>query len=407
MRNLAKRFIRSTRLPAPNNRGPSAYKARTAHRHLFLRRRTSITRMTKLFRTVLLAAACAVPLHAAPPAEPPAPHAVTLDEFHDRLALRWAPIHHQDVNRTGQDALGGRSDFVTAIDYDGDWDTRNNWRNLPGAPAKAVAYYSVVSTDTHWYVVYAFYHPRDWCGYVLCRLAAHHENDLEGLLAIVRRPERFAPDDFGALQGVVTVFHLDFFAYTPQGGPACPGLPASPLGHGRESVDGALTCREHGGVQRFVTAQEARGHGLKAWPHVRIKGGDGVVYLPSATESGVPRHVRGDTVPYRLVSLFAPGGVWDRRGDRRTYAGRGKLAGREGRNHRAQLPWDWNDWNDGLGVRAGEMAMDPARLARAYFSGTEFSGRYIHHPYREQRRADPAYLAWLGTLPADGETAGS
>ena len=43
------------------------------------------------------------------------------------LALRWAPIHHQDVDATGSHALGGRSDYLTRVDFDGDWDGRNNW----------------------------------------------------------------------------------------------------------------------------------------------------------------------------------------------------------------------------------------------------------------------------------------
>ena len=43
------------------------------------------------------------------------------------LALRWAPIHYQDVDATGSHALGGRSDYITKVDYDGDLNGRNNW----------------------------------------------------------------------------------------------------------------------------------------------------------------------------------------------------------------------------------------------------------------------------------------
>lgn len=339
-----------------------------------------------------VAATCLVP----PPGfvSAQAQPAITLERFHEQLAYRWAPIHYQDVDRTGADALGGRSDFVTAIDYDGDWIGRNNWENLPSHPARAVAYWSVVSTDTHWYIVYAFFHPRDWCDWPGCGLIDKHENDFEGQLVIVRRPAAFAPREYGRLQGIITIFHTDFSAYTPQGGTQC-ALPASPLRDGGEDVDGALSCRVHDGVLRHVTAQEAKGHGMKAWPYLDIRGGDGVVYYPSLTESGEPAGPNDRNVAYRLVSFFAPGGVWARRNDPRTFAEFGVMAGNEGLDNRAAMPWRWNDKNDGPDLPGGEMAMDPAKLARIYFSGETFSGNYLFHPYRGLARSDPAYEAWL------------
>src|SRR5262245_25780440 len=45
------------------------------------------------------------------------------------LALRWAPVHYQDVDQTGSHALGGTADYITRIDFDGDWNARNNWDN--------------------------------------------------------------------------------------------------------------------------------------------------------------------------------------------------------------------------------------------------------------------------------------
>src|SRR6478735_5934084 len=43
------------------------------------------------------------------------------------LALRWAPIHYQDVDQTGSHALGGAADYIARYDFDGDLDARNNW----------------------------------------------------------------------------------------------------------------------------------------------------------------------------------------------------------------------------------------------------------------------------------------
>src|SRR4051812_21454252 len=78
-----------------------------------------------------------------------------------QLALRWAPIHHQDVDATGSHALGGRSDYLTKVDYDGDLNGRNNWDRAAdsGVSFAANVYYSVVETGSHWFVTYFFFHP--------------------------------------------------------------------------------------------------------------------------------------------------------------------------------------------------------------------------------------------------------
>src|SRR5262245_37582215 len=67
------------------------------------------------------------------------------------LALRWAPIHYQDVDPTGSHALGGAADYITRVDYDGDLNGRNNWDNAGNSafPKAGHAYFSVVETSTH------------------------------------------------------------------------------------------------------------------------------------------------------------------------------------------------------------------------------------------------------------------
>ncbi|BCJ48762.1 hypothetical protein Asp14428_02370 [Actinoplanes sp. NBRC 14428] len=97
-----------------------------------------------------------------------------------QLALRWAPIHYQDVDATGSHALGGRSDYLTKVDFDGDLNGRNNWDNAgqPGASFAAHVYYSVVETGSHWYLTYFFFHPRDWIDHPF--FETEHENDGEG-----------------------------------------------------------------------------------------------------------------------------------------------------------------------------------------------------------------------------------
>src|ERR1700742_2171591 len=76
--------------------------------------------------------------------------ALTASNASDRaaLALRWAPVHYQDVDQTGSHALGGKADYITRYDYDGDLNGRNNWDNAGNAryPLAAHVYYSVTET---------------------------------------------------------------------------------------------------------------------------------------------------------------------------------------------------------------------------------------------------------------------
>ncbi|GIJ43165.1 hypothetical protein Val02_00510 [Virgisporangium aliadipatigenens] len=302
---------------------------------------------------------------------------------HAQLALRWAPIHYQDVDQTGGHALGGRSDYVTRVDFDGNWTGRDNWEGAARVAAAAYApsvYYSVVETSTHWYVTYLFFHPRDWTDHPF--FETEHENDAEGVLLAVERDG----STYGALRAAVTVAHSDFYSYTPAG---------STWTSGRESVDGTLQLQTNprDGLSHPVTAQEAKGHGLKAFPQYNIQG-DGLIYYP-ATSAEPPANADDRDVPYTLVDIFASGGLWSRRNDTALFAGWGSFAGDDDTStgsdacgvgtydcgtDSANAPWGWDDGNDVPG--RGELATNPARLAAEYFtipgnlSRTYTSNRY-------------------------------
>ncbi|GIF04138.1 hypothetical protein [Actinoplanes siamensis] len=276
------------------------------------------------------------------------------------LALRWAPIHYQDVDQTGDHALGGKSDYITRYDFDGDLNGRNNWDNA-GQDVAAHAYYSVVETGTHWYLTYFFFHPRDWVDHPF--FETEHENDGEGLLEIVEKDGT----DYGKLRAAVTVAHTDFYSYTPAG---------STWASGGESIDGTLQTQNnpHDGLQHPVTAQESKGHGLKAYPQYTIDG-DGLVYYPSTTAE-TPSGPNDRDVRYKLVDIFASGGLWAQRNNGNLFAALGTFAGDTtggcgtgtwgcGTNS-ANAPWGWDDGND-VPAR-GELATDPAKLAAAYFT---------------------------------------
>lgn len=288
------------------------------------------------------------------------------------LAARWAPVHYQDTDSTDYDA-----DYLSAVNYDSDWDARNNWDHQDDDLSRltGTVYYSVVTTSTHWFLVYGFYHPRDWCDTFLCTESEAHENDMEGVLLTVRRDGT----SYGRLEAMVTVFHSDFFSFTPQG---------SPYTNGRESIDGTIVMQAYGGVSRPTTFQEAKGHGCKAWNGTFS--GDGVVYHPGDAGE-VPSSGNDRSVGYRLVDIFAAGGLWAHRNDLATFASWGTFRGDNGKDNAANAPWGWDDQDDGSDLQRGLLATDPAKLVSAYFAneGT-FSLSYTANGYAAQSPAPPA-----------------
>lgn len=298
-------------------------------------------------------------------------------KFRAELALRYAPIHHQDVSTRGSHSLGGAADYIAAFDFDGDLDGRNNWDNAgdPRFPLEAHAYFAVVETPSHWFISYLFFHPRDWASKFF---ETEHENDSEGVMfAVARDGSRL-----GALRAAVTVVHNDFYSYVPAG---------SRWRSGRESVDGVLTLQPFAGELHPVTAQQAETHALKAWPYYKIRN-QGVVYYPSLTRAGVPSGPNDRNVYYRLRDVLEPGGLWALRDDRRVFARFGVFAGdNSGRcgqsalwcsKNAARAVWAWDDGDDPS--PAGSLALDPASLVRAYFTTPErVTTAYTFNPFRQ------------------------
>jgi hypothetical protein len=306
-------------------------------------------------------------------------HALSASEPADRaaLALRWAPVHYQDTDPTGSHALGGAADYLARYDFDGDLDGRNNWDHAGNAayPLSSHGYYSVVETSTHWFIVYMFFHPRDWTDSFF---DTEHENDAEGLLLTIARDG----STYGALKSAVTVAHTDFFSYVPTG---------SGWSGGAESIDGTLSMVSYNGQLHPVTAQQAKGHGLKARPYYDIAGGDGVVYYPSLTTAEVPSSYNDRNVLYKLVDIFSANGLWAQRNNVALFASFGNFFGDSSGGcgsgaigctaNAANAPWGWDDSNDGPG--RGALATDPAGLVRNYFSIPEpMSVAYTFNPYR-------------------------
>ena len=280
------------------------------------------------------------------------------------LAYRWAPVHIQDTDSTDYDA-----DFLTAVDFDGDWNASNNWENQATDVnrLKGTAYYSIVETSTHWFILYAFYHPRDWTDFPFFGLD-EHENDMEGLVSVVRKDGT----EYGKLEAMVTTFHKDFYSFKPAD---------SAYTNGEETIDGTVRFQNYGGFDRPVTFQEAKAHGIKAWDGTSYANTDVVYYYPSKDTAEVPEGGNDRDVKYKLVNIFAPNGLWDHRNDPLTFSSWGSFNGNNGTGG-ANAPWGWGDQNDSSLLTGGEMATDPAELISIYFGNRgSFSTVYTRNPY--------------------------
>src|SRR4030095_1039232 len=137
-----------------------------------------------------------------------------------------------------------------------------------------------------------------------------------------------------------------------------------------------------GTVFRPTTWQEPWGHGMYGWPGRDAKSpydryrkseypwtngfinGDGVIYYPGA-KAGIPDYRQSvDTVPYELIDIFAPDGLWNRRENidwkmdgcgggsngtpNCTWGTFGAFRGQHWRVDKANAPWLWDHLDDQL-----------------------------------------------------------
>ena len=336
------------------------------------------------------------------------------------VAVHLAPTLYQ--------ALGPspRFDHITRFDFDGDWRGDNNWANAADErwPLAAFLYYAVSETRTHFFAIYAAFHPRDYKGgnergAILSEVIRDgvrrvgdfdptglaqdavlaHENDLEGVLVVA---EKHGPDPRGArVVRVETLAHNEFLEYTPTG--------AGPRGVER------VTLRAQS-AELFI---EPKGHGIEAYRGDRDQleaAENGFViyrYAGRAEAPGTGRVTAGAGRPvavgYELVSLYdtlwarAQTGANETFGDGYAFAVfaiRTRLAsgddtalqvepgvlgaslrGAVGGRNMARPPWGWFD-NRERDRPLGEWFFDPAGTIARHFDPDEpFSFVYLHQPY--------------------------
>jgi hypothetical protein len=274
------------------------------------------------------------------------------------------------------------------VDFDGDWDARNNWAHLGPRMAKArpAVYGSAILTATHGYLTYTLFYPRDWAT-PFCLPYVCHDNDLEVALVVITRPSGADPD--GRLSLVETKAHNEYRAI------------------GARAVARSAT----GGPMIEV---ESGGHGMRPMTHADAVTGPGLVtFVPAAGARG------GET--YELLSLHAT--LWARRsaaaesgalwaegesgflsyyGER--YGRRGALLGAsmEGREYPGGVRPPWG-LRAGVGER-GDWFLDPAFVTRTlhgrWFDGAPPSLVYELNPYLEDLDRECAGAACAQGRPA-------
>jgi len=315
---------------------------------------SSVKIIAVLILTLMAASACASP---APTAAP-----LTTSPSYEELARRYAPVIHQGA--------ASDQDFITAVDFDGDWISNNNWENQPTGDLSAHVYYSVIETETHWFLFYSLFHPRDYTRQPCEESKGCHENDMESIQVIVAK-------DGPQLLAVETLAHNHIYLYVAD--PKVKKNYLKPKGQVR--LEG-----EHP-----VVYVESYGHGIYGHrktstllPHV-------IVYH-AGDQAEKPESLKDDDVSYRLVPIYdtlwahreeiGPGQAFDQPFD---YDGHTLPAAFDGQDYgidKANTPWGYNQ-ETGEALSRGDWFLDPAK-ALAYHA--DLGDRpvvptYIYNPY--------------------------
>jgi len=316
------------------------------------------------------------------------------------LAVRWSPIIMQDVGCPNVDGImANYGDYITRIDYDGDYVGNNNWDNL-GYPYKArrlpaYVYYALMETQTHYFIWYALFHPADdfrcTSSSVEISHSHYHENDLEGMVMCVYKDG----SRYGKLQVVQLQAHYTISQY---GGPD-PALVRSGEDHIDE--DEPIRLQRHPGdnMDHPTVWVEGGGHGIQRkdtgdWSSVKY-------YFKGVAEDLDDPGVSYDYVGYDLLSISAE--MWELRtnccgrlfDDWGNYDGRQfsvaglyrKFDGDDGAEDGASTPWNWDEHKVlGLGEDdgpwgPGDWFMDPADYHTRLTWDVPFLTKYVFHPF--------------------------
>ena len=304
----------------------------------------------------LLLAACQAP----PP--PPASFPAASPSRRAALVERYAPIIHQGA--------ASSADYIAAVDFDKDWVGNNNWENQPTGDLRAWVYASIIETETHWFLFYSLFHPRDYTPEPCAQSNGCHENDMESLQVVVAKDG----STFGRPMALLTLAHSHIYLYPFD----------RSVRRGALRVSGWARMEEG----RPVVWVETYGHGIYGEP-LKLEPGE-IVYRPGERPER-PNGVEDDDVHYAIASIYET--LWPRRGE----IGPGELFDQpfDYRGHILPAAFDGDDWGEdkanapwgyaqeiGQTLERGDFFLDPAR-AFGYFAWPRgwFSREYVFNPY--------------------------
>jgi hypothetical protein len=286
-----------------------------------------------------------------------------------------------------------KADYLARFDYDGDWKGDNNWESLDSGSSQAYVHYSAVETETHWFLIYDLFHPRDYSD--KCVAGTCHENDSEGLILTVRKDG----SPFGRLQVMETLAHNNIYSFKHD----------SSIRNKVHSIDGKVSLFEGSHPMVFV---ESGGHGVYGVSSRHSKYdikkdqfliGTGVTYVFKG-KAEKPRHPDQRLVGYQLLPIFDQWWVRSKKEAQESEAfddyfsyqpyGRrpaaaespisGAFLGRKFGKNKAKPFWGWQDRRTSKKkvLAPGQWGLDPAySVSKNLRFPKPFSVNYLFNPY--------------------------
>jgi hypothetical protein len=292
-----------------------------------------------------------------------------------------------------------KADYLSRFDYDGNWRGDDNWENLPSGSSKAFVYYAVMETETHWFLIYNFFHPRDYSDF--CVVSTCHENDNEGLILTVRKDG----SKFGKLEVMETLAHNNIYSFTNE----------KAIKKGVHDIDGKIEFYENTHPIIFI---EAGGHGIYSSDYksslfdaakMDFKQNTGVTYF-YGKKAESPQFSSDRNVSYALLPIYEE---WWMKGSQETaqanetfdnfyvyepFGNRpqanakyisGAFLGKTAAKNQAKPFWAWFDrkTKDKKVLNTGQWALDPAYSVSMNLKFPEnlpVSLEYIFNPYLKQ-----------------------
>jgi hypothetical protein len=131
------------------------------------------------------------------------------DEAHRALAMRYAPVVHQEIDRDRP-----TSDLFTRLDFDDNFVAEDNFDNFRDIELKSSAYYNILETESHYYIQYFFYYPAYFDQNITQNLYPH---DVSVVQVVVRKAAEGAAEQLLLIESGYGVGGLFAFAAAEQG----------------------------------------------------------------------------------------------------------------------------------------------------------------------------------------------